>query len=166
VITLIVGGARSGKSLVAERLAATLPPPVTYVATAVIDPADVEFVARVEAHRARRPATWATVDAGRDLARSVDQIEGTVLIDALGTWVAASEGFAVDLDAFVEVLSRRRGDAVVVTEEVGLGVHPSTEVGGRFRDALGVVNQAVAEVADRVLLVVAGRILPLERSPW
>lgn len=166
MITLIVGGARSGKSLVAERLVATLPPPITYVATAVIDPGDVDFVARVEAHRSRRPTTWATIDAGRDLVGQLAQIEGAALVDALGTWVAASEGFAVDLDALVEVLSRRQSDTVVVTEEVGFGVHPSTEVGGWFRDALGLVNQAVAEVADRVLLVVAGRVLPLERSPW
>ncbi|MGH9135801.1 MAG: bifunctional adenosylcobinamide kinase/adenosylcobinamide-phosphate guanylyltransferase [Acidimicrobiales bacterium] len=166
MITLIVGGARSGKSLVAERFVATLPPPTTYVATAAVDPGDVDFAARVEAHRSRRPTSWATIDAGRDLAGPLAQIEGTVLVDALGTWVAASDGFAVDLDALVDVLSRRQGDTVVVTEEVGLGVHPSTEVGGRFRDALGLVNQAVAEVADRVLLVVAGRILPFERSPW
>lgn len=166
MITLIVGGARSGKSLVAERFVATLPPPTTYVATAVVDPGDVDFVARVEAHRSRRPTSWATIDAGRDLAGPLAQIEGTVLVDALGTWVAASEGFAVDLDALVDVLSRRQGDTVVVTEEVGFGVHPSTEVGGRFRDALGLVNHAVAEVADLVLLVVAGRVLPLERSPW
>lgn len=166
MITLIVGGARSGKSLVAERLVATLPPPITYVATAVVNPGDVDFVARVEAHRSRRPTSWATVDAGRDLAGRLAQIEGTVLVDALGTWVAASDGFAVDLDVLVDVLSRRHGDTVIVTEEVGLGVHPSTEVGGRFRDVLGLVNQAAAEVADQVLLVVAGRILPLERSPW
>jgi len=166
VITLIVGGARSGKSLVAERLVASLPPPTTYVATAVVDPADPDFVARIEAHRSRRPATWATVDAGADLAGQLAHIEGTVLVDALGTWVAASEGFAVDLDALVGALSRRTDDTVVVTEEVGLGVHPSTEVGGRFRDVLGLVNQAVAEIADRVLLVVAGRVLPLERRPW
>jgi len=166
MITLIVGGARSGKSLIAERLVATLPPPTTYVATAVIDPSDVDFVARVEAHRSRRPTVWATIDTGRDLAEPLAQIEGTVLVDALGTWVAASDGFAVDLDALVDALSRRQGDTVIVTEEAGLGVHPSTEVGGRFRDVLGLVNQAVAEVADRVLLVVAGRVLPLERSPW
>lgn len=166
MITLIVGGARSGKSLIAERLVTTLPPPTTYVATAVIDPCDVDFVARVEAHRSRRPTTWATIDAGRDLAGPLAQIDGTVLVDALGTWVAASDDFAVDLDALVDALSRRHGDTVIVTEEVGLGVHPSTEVGGRFRDVLGLVNQAVAEVADQVLLVVAGRVLPLERSPW
>lgn len=166
MITLIVGGARSGKSLVAERLVASLPPPTTYVATAVVDPGDPDFVVRVEAHRSRRPTTWATVDVGPDLAGQLAHIEGTVLVDALGTWVAASEGFAVDLDGLVGALSRRTGDTVLVTEEVGLGVHPSTEVGGRFRDVLGLVNQAVAEVADRVLLVVAGRVLPLERSPW
>lgn len=166
MITLILGGARSGKSLVAERLVATLPPPTTYVATATLDPGDLDFLARVEAHRTRRPASWATVDAGRDLGGQLARIEGTVLIDALGTWVAGSDGFAVEVDALVEALSRRQGDTVVVSEEVGLGVHPSTELGGRFRDVLGLVNQAVAEVASRVLLVVAGRVVRLERSPW
>jgi adenosyl cobinamide kinase/adenosyl cobinamide phosphate guanylyltransferase len=67
-----------------------------------------------------------------------------------------------DSTALCEALTRRRGDTVVVSEEVGLGVHPATEAGRRFRDQLGALNQAVAEIADRVLLVVAGRVLRLE----
>jgi adenosyl cobinamide kinase/adenosyl cobinamide phosphate guanylyltransferase len=166
VIALVLGGSRSGKSAVAERLASTWPAPVTYVATAVVDPGDEAFAARIDAHRHRRPAEWATREVGRDLVPALVSLEGTVLVDALGTWVAAHEGFAVEVDGLVDALVARSGDTVLVSDEVGMGVHPSTEVGGRFRDALGLVNAAVAEVADRVALVVAGRVLPLERSPW
>jgi adenosyl cobinamide kinase/adenosyl cobinamide phosphate guanylyltransferase len=166
VIALVLGGSRSGKSAVAERFVATLPAPVTYVATAVVDPGDEVFAARLEAHRKRRPAKWTTWEVGADLVTALSHIEGTVLVDALGTWVAAHERFAVDVDALVGALVDRAGDTVLVSDEVGMGVHPSTEVGGRFRDALGVVNAAVADVADQVALVVAGRVLPLERSPW
>jgi adenosyl cobinamide kinase/adenosyl cobinamide phosphate guanylyltransferase len=166
VITLVLGGARSGKSAVAERLAMTLSTSVTYLATAETDPTDADFLARIERHRARRPANWTTVEAGRHLPSHLGAAEGAVLIDSLGTWVAAHDGFAVDVDALIAALTSRAGDTVVVSEEVGLGVHPSTEIGGRFRDALGLVNQRVADTADRAVLVIAGRVLPLERSPW
>ena len=166
MITLVLGGARSGKSAVAERLAASLSGSVTYLATAEADPDDRDFLQRIERHRARRPSNWTTIEAGRQLASHLDAVEGTVLVDALGTWVAAHDGFDVDLDALIGALANRAGDTVVVSEEVGLGVHPSTDIGGRFRDALGLVNQRVADSADRVLLVVAGRVLPLDRSPW
>jgi adenosylcobinamide kinase/adenosylcobinamide-phosphate guanylyltransferase len=86
-----------------------------------------------------------------------------VLVDALGTWVAAHADLAVDVDELLAVLRARDGDTVLVSDEVGLGVHPSTEIGRRFRDVLGDVNAAVAEHADDVLLVVAGRVLPLAR---
>jgi adenosyl cobinamide kinase/adenosyl cobinamide phosphate guanylyltransferase len=86
-----------------------------------------------------------------------------VLVDSLGTWLTGHDDLTPDVDALCAALSARAGDAVVVSEEVGLGVHPSSELGRRFRDALGVVNLAVAEVADEVVLVVAGRVLPLER---
>jgi adenosyl cobinamide kinase/adenosyl cobinamide phosphate guanylyltransferase len=84
-----------------------------------------------------------------------------VLVDALGPWVAGHRDFVVDAGALVEALTSRVGDSVVVSEEVGLGVHPSTEAGRRFRDALGELNRAIADIADEVLLVVAGRVLPL-----
>lgn len=161
VITLVLGGARSGKSAVAEALAARLPPPVTYVATAVADD-DADMAARVAAHRARRPAGWATVEAGAAVPGALIEARGSVLLDALGTWVAATPDLAVDVAALCDALRRRDGDTVVVSEEVGLGVHPATELGRRFRDVLGEVNQAVSAVADEVLLVVAGRVLPLD----
>ena len=155
-VTLVLGGARSGKSVVAERQAG--PGAVTYVATGLA----AEMPERVAAHRARRPAGWSTVET-TDLLRALSESPGTVLVDSLTAWVAAAEGFAVDADALCRALAAHDGHVVVVSDEVGLGVHPSTDVGRRFRDALGLVNQAVAAVADDVLLVVAGRALHLDR---
>jgi adenosyl cobinamide kinase/adenosyl cobinamide phosphate guanylyltransferase len=163
VITLVLGGARSGKSAVAEQLVARRAGPVTYVATAQVDPADADHVARVAAHQARRDPRWETVEAGVDLPALLRERPGTVLVDSLGTWVTADPDMAPAVAALCAALRSRAGDAVLVSEEVGLGVHPSSEAGRRFRDALGAVNVAVADVADEVLLVVAGRILPLAR---
>jgi adenosyl cobinamide kinase/adenosyl cobinamide phosphate guanylyltransferase len=84
------------------------------------------------------------------------------VLDALGPWVASVPDFGVDTGELCGALTERDGDTVVVSEEVGLGVHPATESGRRFRDALGELNQAVAGVADDVVLVVAGRALRLE----
>lgn len=164
MITLVLGGARSGKSRVAEELVERLPGPITYVATAAVDAADDDHQARIADHQARRDPQWETMDAhGPVLVPLLRRIEGVVLIDSLGTWVAAHDDFAVDLDGLCAALSARQGDTVIVSEEVGLGVHPSSEAGRRFRDALGVVNVAVADLADLALLVVAGRVLPLRR---
>jgi adenosyl cobinamide kinase/adenosyl cobinamide phosphate guanylyltransferase len=163
MITLVLGGARSGKSLVAERLAGRLQPPVTYVATAIVDPEDADHLARIASHRARRDASWVTVEASADLAAVLRAVEGSVLVDSLGTWVTAAADLAPDVDAVLRALRERSGDTVVVSEEVGLGVHPSSDLGRRFRDALGFVNRKVADIADEVLLVVAGRVLPLAR---
>ena len=160
MITLVLGGARSGKSDVAERLAASLPPPVTYLATAVVDDDDDDFAARVSAHRDRRPPSWTTVEAGAELTAALTRAVGTVLVDSLGTWVAARE-LDVDGDALCRALLGRDGATVVVSEEVGMGVHPSSDAGRRFRDVLGEVNRQVAAVADEVWLIVAGRALPL-----
>jgi adenosyl cobinamide kinase/adenosyl cobinamide phosphate guanylyltransferase len=105
------------------------------------------------------------VEAGADLVGALDSLdENTVaLVDSLGTWVGAQPDLAVDIEGFVATLRTRSGPSVLVSDEVGLGVHPSTEAGLRFRDALGELNLAIAEVAHDVLLVVAGRVLPLER---
>lgn len=170
MVTFLLGGARSGKSAVAERLAAAAAPPVTYVATLDLgaDEAagDADLAVRVASHRARRPSAWRTVEPAvwrvDGLPACLRAITGTVLLDALGPWVASAAGFAVDVGGLCAAVRERPGDTIVVSEEVGLGVHPATEAGRRFRDALGELNQAVAAVADRVLLVVAGRLLPLE----
>jgi adenosyl cobinamide kinase/adenosyl cobinamide phosphate guanylyltransferase len=160
VITLVLGGARSGKSEVAERIAARLAGPITYLAT-MVPGGDPDLAARIEVHRARRPAGWRTVEAGAELPAVLRSVPGPVLVDALGPWVAAAPGMIVDAGALCAALTGRAADTVVVSEEVGLGVHPATEDGRRFRDALGALNQAVAAVADEVLFVVAGRVLPL-----
>jgi adenosyl cobinamide kinase/adenosyl cobinamide phosphate guanylyltransferase len=169
VITLVLGGARSGKSAVAEGLVARHGSPVTYVAT--MDPSgDPELAARVEAHRGRRDPSWATVVVGDDgdLAGLLARLDGTVLVDSLGPWVAGFGGRADDDvegrgAALCAVLTERAGDTVLVSDEVGLAVHPSSEAGRLFRDALGTVNHAVSAVADAAYLVVAGR--PLELPP-
>jgi adenosylcobinamide kinase / adenosylcobinamide-phosphate guanylyltransferase len=160
VIALVLGGARSGKSGFAERLAATLPAPVTYVATGTAW--DDDMAERIARHRDRRPAAWGTEEVGGALVEALDRLSGTVLVDSLGTWVAACD-MAPDVEALLAALRRRSDDTVLVGEEVGLGVHPPTELGVRFRDAVGEVNAAVAEVADDVRLVVAGRGLRLDR---
>ena len=162
-LTLVLGGARSGKSEVAEAIVAELGAPVTYVATARRSDDDPTFAARIDAHRARRPSGWATVEVAADLAGTLRTVEGAALVESLGTWVAGANAMAVDAGALCAALLERSGPTVVVSDEVGLGVVPSTEAGVAFRDALGAVNRAVAEVADEVLLVIAGRVLPLEQ---
>jgi adenosylcobinamide kinase/adenosylcobinamide-phosphate guanylyltransferase len=176
-IVLVLGGARSGKSEVAERLVAAVSSTraVTYIATgqnadAAVDPA---WAARVAAHRARRPSPWETVEVGADgdLAAAVGSAAGVVLVDSLGTWLAGLPAFGAETDAATPLLrafdSRRATGwpTVVVSEEVGLGVHPSSAAGQLFRDALGALNRQVADAADQVLLVVAGRVLPLSEIP-
>jgi len=133
---------------------------VTYVATGLAD-ADADMAARIAAHRERRPSTWTTVETD-DLVAAVDSCAGTVLVDSLTTWVARAPDFSVDTAALCRALADHAGDVILVSDEVGLGVHPSTDAGRRFRDALGLVNQAVAAVADEVRFVVAGRLLRLD----
>ena len=163
MIVLVLGGARSGKSAYAERRAASLPKPVSYVATACVD-GDADLAARVDEHRARRPDSWTTIEAGSDLPDVLLATRGTVVLDALGPWVAAAPEFGVDTAELCDALAGRDGDTVVVSEEVGLGVHPSTAAGQQFRDVLGELNQVVATVAEEVVLVVAGRALRLEAA--
>lgn len=169
-LALVLGGARSGKSAEAERLITRWagPEPVTYVATALLDTDDRSLADRVDAHRARRPAAWTTVDAGPDLAATIAAAAGPLLVDALGPWVAAAWPETPDPAPLVAALLAHRGDVVVVSDEVGLAVHAPTPQGRWFVDALGTVNQAVAAVADDVRLVVAGRVLalpPAETDP-
>jgi adenosyl cobinamide kinase/adenosyl cobinamide phosphate guanylyltransferase len=170
MITLVLGGTRSGKSEVAESLAADAADAagatgrVTYVATG--SPSDADMAARIAAHRARRPAGWATVEATTDLPDVLAAVTGAAVVDSLGSWVAAYPDLRPDTAGLCRALGGRTADTIVVSEEVGLGVHAPTEAGRRFADALGQLNRAVAEVADDVLLVVAGRVLqlaPVER---
>ena len=167
MIVVVLGGARSGKSEVAERRITALagPDPVTYVATARQDRADPGWEDRIARHRDRRPQHWATVDAGADLAGLLITTHGPVLLDSLGPWVAAQVDQDPDRAALAEALVGRRGHTVVVSDEVGLSVHPPTAVGRWFVDALGAVNRAVVAVADETWLVVAGRVVALAPEP-
>lgn len=162
--TLVLGGTRSGKSAVAEQLAARLAGgpagEVTYVATAVVGE-DTDLAGRVAAHRARRPASWSTVDAGDDLPAVLRSIDGVVLLDALGPWLAWLGDATIPIDELCAALRERSDATIVVSEEVGLSVHPPTAAGRAFVDGLGSLNQAVASVADDAWLVIAGRVLPL-----
>jgi adenosyl cobinamide kinase/adenosyl cobinamide phosphate guanylyltransferase len=163
VIIFVLGGARSGKSEFAEAWAARLAAPVTYVATGW--GTDDAMSARIERHRQRRPADWSTVEAAGDaLVPALERLRGTVLLDALGTWLAAHHRFEADGAGLCRALRGRHGDTIVVSDEVGLSVHPETSVGVSFRDALGSLNRLVAASADRSVLVVAGRAVPL--SAW
>lgn len=155
-LTLVLGGTRSGKSVVAERIATDAGAPVTYLATGPSD--DDGFADRIAEHRSRRPADWVTVECGAGLAEALRaHPSGTVLVDSLGTWLSAHHDFAADTADLIAALRSRTGTTVLVSDEVGLSVHPPTSLGRRFVDALGSLNQAVAAVADGVALVVAGR---------
>lgn len=173
MIVVVLGGARSGKSQVAEERATRFAAQgagraVTFLATAVIDEADAAFAARIEEHRSRRPASWETVEVplGGDLGCALEHCppSSVALVDSLGTWLAGFPGFSVDIPRLTAALSRRRSGTaatILVSDEVGLGVHPETRAGLEFRDSLGALNRVVAAAADEVLLVVAGRVLSL-----
>lgn len=165
-MTLLIGGARSGKSALAVEIARRHPGHVVFVATA--EPFDDDMAARIERHRADRPG-WPTVEAPRDPAGAVAVIDddALVILDCITVWVANElhHGGRVDIAPLVAALTTRRGPSVVVTNEVGLGVHPETELGRIYRDELGRVNQALADVATTMLLMVAGRAIRLG-DPW
>jgi adenosyl cobinamide kinase/adenosyl cobinamide phosphate guanylyltransferase len=164
MITLVIGGARSGKSAIAEDLARRTGAPVTYVATSVLAAGDASMTSRVAAHRTRRPDDWTTFEAtGDGVAAMLTQASGMVLIDSLTAWVAGAPAFNVVVASLCEALVGTKADVVIVTDEVGFSVSPSTVAGNEFRDALGLVNAAVADVADEALLVIAGRVLRLDR---
>ena len=173
--TLILGGARSGKSTTAERLLAAHEH-VTYIATgSVPDGTDAAWAERVSRHREQRPAGWTTLETA-DAAAALRSTSGPVLLDCLSTWLAAAMTAAgawderagwqrcID-DRIDDLLDAWRGVAgplVAVTNEVGSGVVPATVSGGLYRDWLGRLNQRVAGESERVLLVVAGRVLDLD----
>jgi adenosylcobinamide kinase/adenosylcobinamide-phosphate guanylyltransferase len=163
-IVLVLGGARSGKSEIAESMVEGLGPTVTYLATGwTPDGSDPGWAARVAAHRLRRSPGWTTVEVGEDLPGSLRAATGPVLVDSLGTWVAGLEGFDVDAVSLCDALVARSGPTVLVSDEVGFGVSPPTAAGNTFRDALGDLNRAVSHVADEAWLIVAGRRLALDR---
>lgn len=162
VLTLVLGGARSGKSRYAESLIAVLPPPWAYVATA--EAGDHEMAVRIRAHRARRGPSWRTIEAPRDLTVAFAACERMpVLVDCLTLWLSNLMLADADVNAEVgrleEALAASVAPVVLVANEVGSGIVPDHALGRKFRDLQGLLNQRIAARADRVVLTVAG--LPL-----
>ncbi len=168
-ITLILGGARSGKSRHAERIVEHAAENATYCATA--EPGDAEMAARIAAHRARREksgggAFWRTVEAPLALPEAIrgeSRADRPILVDCLTLWLSnlmlAGREIEGEVAALVAALRDAAGPVVLVANEVGLGNVPETPLGRRFRDEAGRLNQEIAGLADRVVFVAAG--LPL-----
>jgi adenosylcobinamide kinase / adenosylcobinamide-phosphate guanylyltransferase len=165
-LTFLLGGARSGKSALAIQLAGQANGAVTFIATG--EARDEEMEARIRQHRNERPAAWTTVEEPIELAAALEGVgaEATVVVDCLSLWVANLLGREEDVEALSEravaVARQRAGPTIVVSNEVGLGIVPASELARRYRDVLGRVNAQWAAAADEAALVVAGRRLRLQ----
>jgi adenosylcobinamide kinase / adenosylcobinamide-phosphate guanylyltransferase len=167
-LTLLVGGARSGKSALAVRLAGRWDGPVTVVVTG--EARDAEMAERIRRHRAGRPGHWRTVEAPREVEAALAgaPADAFVVLDCLTLWVSNLIERGLD-DGEVDELARsaaataaaRAGPTVAVSNEVGAGIVPADGLSRRYRDLLGQVNAAWAAAADQALLLVAGRAVPL-----
>jgi len=163
---LVLGGVRSGKSREALRLAASLPPGFRGAFLATAQALDADMRARIERHQAERPRGWVTVEAPHDVVRALEGMatrHDVVVLDCITLWVAnlylRGEKAAAVVDAadgLARFIGLRRASLIIVSNEVGAGVHPPTEVGLHFRDILGEVNQRIAAAVDRVTYMVAG----------
>ncbi|MFO1142150.1 MAG: bifunctional adenosylcobinamide kinase/adenosylcobinamide-phosphate guanylyltransferase [Amaricoccus sp.] len=163
-LTLVLGGARSGKSRHAEALTTARPAPWLYLATA--QALDAEMHTRIAEHRARRPAGWQTEEVPLDLASALARApeDRPLLVDCLTLWLSnhlmAGEDPAAATSALLAVLAAPRGPWVLVSNETGLGIVPENALARRVRAAQGILNQQVAALADSVILTVAG--IPLK----
>ena len=159
-IILVTGGARSGKSALAERLAQSCGNKVIYIATS--EPFDDEMQSRINRHRARRDAGWRTVDAPLELPDMLVQTDGDAprLVDCLTMWlnnlIYHNRDVADEVDRLIEVISEQQADLVMVTNEIGSGLVPQTAEARKFRDLAGELNQMVAQAASQVYLSVSG----------
>jgi adenosyl cobinamide kinase/adenosyl cobinamide phosphate guanylyltransferase len=167
-LTVLLGGARSGKSALAVRLAAESGRPVVYVATG--EAGDEEMAERIASHRAERPASWVTVEEPLDLERALHgaATEAAVVVDCLTLWTANALGAgqsAGQIEAAATqtaaLAAARPGPTIVVSNEVGMGIVPDSPLARAYRDLLGRVNALFAAEANRACLVVAGRVLEL-----
>jgi adenosyl cobinamide kinase/adenosyl cobinamide phosphate guanylyltransferase len=167
-LVVLLGGARSGKSQLAQRLAGES---ATLIATAAA--LDEEMAERIRRHRAERPAGWTTVEETLDVGGALAAVgpDRPVVVDCLSLWAAnlleaGWEDAAVEREAetVAAAAAARPGTTIAVSNEVGLGVVPVSALGRRYRDVLGRVNASWADAADRALLVVAGRTLELDRA--
>lgn len=168
-LVVLVGGARAGKSALAVELAARSNAPVAYVATA--EARDEEMIARIERHRAERPLRWTTIEEPVALRAVVDALDEdqAAIVDCLTLWVSnmlergdERETVLAEATAVADAAAARQPPIVVVTNEVGLGVVPASELARRFRDLLGEVNRLFVARADEASFVIAGRRIRLE----
>jgi adenosylcobinamide kinase/adenosylcobinamide-phosphate guanylyltransferase len=171
-LTLLLGGARSGKSALAVDIGRRHGGHVCFIATAPVIDDDMER--RIERHRTERPERWTTVEEQIDIAEVIETADQQTLliVDCLTLWVSnpmyagRSDGDVRDLAAtLADLAARRAAPVVVVSNEVGMGVHPGNDLGRRYRDLLGWVNQTVASLAGTSLFLVAGRAIALT-DPW
>lgn len=172
-LLLLLGGARSGKSELALRLAGEQSAPVVFIATA--QAGDDEMAARIEQHKRDRPAAWRTIEEQLRLGETLAALDGDscVIVDCLTLWAAnmlerhdaATAEIEDEARAAASLAAGRAGLTIVVSNEVGLGLVPDNEVGRSYRDLLGRINSTWAAAADHVYLLVAGRILQLEKQP-
>lgn len=167
-LVVLLGGARSGKSQLAQRLAGES---ATLIATAAA--LDEEMAERIRRHRAERPAGWTTIEETLDLGGALAAVEPdrSVVVDCLSLWTAnlleagwKDDAVEREAEAVAAAAAARPGTTIAVSNEVGLGVVPVSELGRRYRDVLGRVNASWADAAERALLVVAGRTLELDRG--
>lgn len=168
---LVLGGARSGKSKLAEQLASEHPP-VVYLATA--EAGDAEMQQRIRRHRQRRPPDWRTVEVPLDLAAAIathGQDEGTLLIECVTLWLSnlllskprpTDDQIRRHVADAIEACRRATADCVWVSNEVGAGIVPENPLAREFRDRLGETNQTLAAAADLVTLCVAGIAMKLK----
>ena len=169
-IHLILGGARSGKSGFAEKLATDSGLPVTYIATAQVY--DAEFGQRVEHHKVRRPAHWKTVEQPFDLGATLQKhakVNEVVIVDCLTLWLAQcicpdcdrpeNLSWQHERNVLLNALTGLPGTVLLVSNEVGMGIVPLGEINRQFQDEQGRLNQAIAQLAGKVSFIAAG--LPL-----
>jgi adenosylcobinamide kinase / adenosylcobinamide-phosphate guanylyltransferase len=163
-IVLITGGARSGKSRRAEARARSIPGRPVYIATA--EALDAEMEERIAKHRARRGNDWIEREAPLDLVQALTETDGggPRLVDCLTLWLSnllhAGRDWSREAALLATALGQQKSPVILVTNEVGLGIVPDNALARTFRDAAGLLNETIAEVADEVEFVVAG--LPMK----
>jgi adenosyl cobinamide kinase/adenosyl cobinamide phosphate guanylyltransferase len=168
-LTVLLGGARSGKSELSSRLASAADGPVVVVVTA--EARDEEMTERIRRHREARPDTWTTVEVPLELAAAVRDVgsDAFVVLDCLSLWVSnaietevSDERIVDEAREIASALAKREAPAIVVSNEVGLGIVPMNALARRYRDTLGRVNATFVGEADRAYFVVGGKALALE----